>query len=119
MGAPLAAANLAECLEYVPQNVHAQYEAFENLKTKMTEWRTTFFDLLDRSDPNQERIYQWIVPTIAVEKALPSDFQAWYLLNRIVVVLGGPLAALRFDGYTPPPALEADIIAAFNTVWGP
>lgn len=110
----------ASLLEHMNQNlevnVHTSHEASIDLKGKLTSWREGFFDLLNRTDTDQARIYQWIVPTLALENEL-SSFQKWQEVDAIIDILHGTLIAFGWDGYAPPGALETSVLAVYNAVW--
>jgi hypothetical protein len=110
----------AVLLEHMNQNlevnVHTSHEASIDLKTKLVSWREGFFDLLDTTDADHARIYQWIVPTLALENEL-SSFQKWQEVDALIDILHSTLIAFGWDDYTPAAPLQASVIALYNTVW--
>lgn len=116
MAVPIAATDLEDALFNINLNIHSLHESAVDLKDRLVTWRESYFALLDRSLPEEAKAHQWIVPTLALEQELES-IQAWFEVEWIIDLMNSTLAAIRWNGYTPSPATEAAIVAAYNTAW--
>lgn len=117
MAATTVATNLVEALDVIKPNIHSLHEGGADLKALLSVWRAQFFPLIVADDADQAFINRWVVPTLAIEGGLTAGVQNWFLLNKVVSVVSSTLAAARWNGYMPPVAQEAAMVAAFNAAW--
>jgi hypothetical protein len=111
---------MTDALEFVNPNILELADptaAPVSLKPLLTAWRLAFFPLLDRTNPQQARIHQWIIPTLALESQLESTPQDWWEIGKVVGLISDTIAAVRHNGFVPAGAQETAMVAAFNASW--
>lgn len=102
------------------QNLYTLYNDPSNVNflAKLSAWRLAFFPLLDKDDPDQAKIHQWIVPTLAMEQEFASGNDiTWAQVRNIVSLLEYQTSALIADGFSPSVPLENSILSAYNSIW--
>lgn len=115
MAAPVPATDYATMLRYVFGNVNSLNESLVILRNRLATWRTTFFPLLDKNNPQEAKIHSWIIPSIIMGDEM-ADTLTFYEVSALAELIVNQVAALAFNGYVNP-SIEVACVAAFNTAW--
>lgn len=119
MAAPITANTLEEAYDAIYTNLHSISESNTNpsFYLRLITWRDAFFVTLNKDDSKQDAIGYWAVPTSTLLCKLPAESLQVTEVQPLLNLIQNTIYAARLDGYVPPPAQEAAMVAAFNAAW--
>jgi hypothetical protein len=120
--AAIPAADLADALNKTYRNViGVAIGGAITYTPRLTTWRDEFFAALDIGNTSERLISRWVVPTNKLLLSVPQGSLVYAsqfsVAMPIAQLVQQTIYAARFNGFTPPGALDAALTTAFNNAW--